>query len=271
MTDTRYALRDDETEVRLAQWRMMDGFFVGDWTYEDLFEDPDAVPSPRLEIALQGLEVLTDLAAYRDEEDDSYSVDDAVIEVLDSKGAVLGGYSLAWAVLDIDPRKVATLWGNDSLAPHRGSRVVWEQWRSELPREKGLWARLPSGEREGWVEAAREHYFHEAHLQLRRSWPMPEGDIVLDGRHVTDLASLFCALGEAFNGPGGYFGGNFTALHDCLANLDRRKEQRVTMVWEDIATAEHALAHAPGYEDNWGFFDMAVDTLTRHDIDIVRA
>ncbi|GIE30238.1 hypothetical protein Ait01nite_032830 [Actinoplanes italicus] len=31
-----------------------------------------------------------------------------------------------------------------------------------------------------------------------------------------DLDAFFCALGEAVNGPGGYFGWNPAALEDCL-------------------------------------------------------
>ncbi|MEV0990317.1 hypothetical protein [Streptomyces sp. NPDC049949] len=38
----------------------------------------------------------------------------------------------------------------------------------------------------------------------------------LDGRHVTDVPGLYLALGEAVNGPGGYFGGCLDALDDCL-------------------------------------------------------
>lgn len=38
----------------------------------------------------------------------------------------------------------------------------------------------------------------------------------VDGAHVSDITSYCCALGEAVNGPGGYFGWNLDALADCL-------------------------------------------------------
>ncbi|MFD0592855.1 barstar family protein [Catellatospora coxensis] len=38
----------------------------------------------------------------------------------------------------------------------------------------------------------------------------------LDGRFVTDVEGFYCAIGEAVNGPGGYFGWNLDALVDCL-------------------------------------------------------
>src|SRR2546421_5312984 len=39
----------------------------------------------------------------------------------------------------------------------------------------------------------------------------------LDGRFVTDVEGFYCAIGEAINGPGGYFGLNLDALDDCLS------------------------------------------------------
>jgi hypothetical protein len=41
-------------------------------------------------------------------------------------------------------------------------------------------------------------------------------DFLLDVAHIDDLTSFFCALGEAVNGPGGYFGRTTRALEDCL-------------------------------------------------------
>ncbi|MGW2403259.1 barstar family protein [Streptomyces sp. NPDC001739] len=38
----------------------------------------------------------------------------------------------------------------------------------------------------------------------------------MDGRHIVDEDSFYCALGEAINGPGGYFGWNLDAVDDCL-------------------------------------------------------
>jgi hypothetical protein len=37
-----------------------------------------------------------------------------------------------------------------------------------------------------------------------------------EGAHVTDITSYYCALGEAVDGPGGYFGWNLDALAVCL-------------------------------------------------------
>jgi len=67
----------------------------------------------------------------------------------------------------------------------------------------------------------------------------------LDGRFVTDIEGFYCAIGEAINGPGGYFGSNLDALDDCLrGRFGARAPFR--LVWHDSAVArEHLVA---GYD-----------------------
>ncbi|HWO60336.1 MAG TPA: barstar family protein, partial [Umezawaea sp.] len=67
----------------------------------------------------------------------------------------------------------------------------------------------------------------------------------LDGRFVTDVEGFYCAIGEAVNGPGGYFGWNLDALDDCLrGGSGARAPFRV--VWHDSAVGrEHLVA---GYD-----------------------
>ncbi|MGC4047119.1 MAG: barstar family protein [Armatimonas sp.] len=69
---------------------------------------------------------------------------------------------------------------------------------------------------------------HMAQLdKIREEWfssgrqGLPEDDrkaatILLDGSCISDIPTFYIALGEAVNGPGGYFGGNLDALNDCL-------------------------------------------------------
>lgn len=40
---------------------------------------------------------------------------------------------------------------------------------------------------------------------------------VLDGTQIRTLADFWRAIGEAINGPGGYFGRNLDAFADCLS------------------------------------------------------
>jgi hypothetical protein len=54
-----------------------------------------------------------------------------------------------------------------------------------------------------------------------------------------------CAVGEAVNGPGGYFGWNLDAFDDCLRGHWGARAP-FTLVWHDAAVArEHLVA---GYD-----------------------
>ena len=39
---------------------------------------------------------------------------------------------------------------------------------------------------------------------------------IIDGRQVGNLEDFWRVMGEAVNGPGGYFGSNLDAFNDCL-------------------------------------------------------
>ncbi|MEV4008022.1 barstar family protein [Actinomadura sp. NPDC049753] len=63
----------------------------------------------------------------------------------------------------------------------------------------------------------------------------------VDGRHITDEPGLYLALGEAVNGPGGYFGGCLDALADCLSG-DFGYTAPATLLWHDASTAREHLS-----------------------------
>ncbi|MDH6623787.1 RNAse (barnase) inhibitor barstar [Streptomyces sp. LBL] len=78
------------------------------------------------------------------------------------------------------------------------------------PDEPNLWAQCEAEGRRFWLLTALDNHAHDRHDR-------PPGTTYhLDGRHITDEPGFFCALGEAVNGPGGYFGWGFDALADCL-------------------------------------------------------
>lgn len=270
MSRARYALRDGDTGRRLARWRGIDGFFVGTSTAEQWWEQTGEEPTEQLEIKVEGFSPEADLLSFRDEEDGSFDLGDILVDVLDANEAILGTYDLWGATLETEGDASGTLWTSVSTAPHVYARTVWDHWREELPTAYGQWAALPAGERDGWVEAAQLHYFHKA--GERRTWPMPDGRITLHGEQIVNLASFFCAVGEAFNGPGGYFGSNFTALADCLANLDREPGQRVQLYWTNMAVAEAALAHRVETSEGWTrIFDIATQVLDQYNVEVLRS
>jgi len=63
----------------------------------------------------------------------------------------------------------------------------------------------------------------------------------LYGRHITDVPGLYLALGDAVNGPGGYFGGCPDALDDCLRGTFGYTAP-ATLLWRDASTAREHLS-----------------------------
>ncbi|WP_232835657.1 barstar family protein [Actinocorallia populi] len=110
------------------------------------------------------------------------------------------------------------------------ARQIWELWRAGRPAEPGGWARYDRETRLQWASAALFHH-------PRDTPDKPSGTVYhLDGRDVTDIEGFYCAIGEAVNGPGGYFGWNLGALHDCtLGGWGAARPFK--LVWHDFAVA----------------------------------
>jgi hypothetical protein len=116
------------------------------------------------------------------------------------------------------------------------ARPIWERWLAGPPHTPGAWARLDTRRRGAWLDLVRERACHRTH----RDRPARHA-YELDGRHITDEPGLYLALGEAVNGPGGYFGGCLAALDDCLRGTFGYTAP-ATLLWRDAATAREHLS-----------------------------
>ncbi|MFI6055250.1 barstar family protein [Streptomyces violascens] len=68
---------------------------------------------------------------------------------------------------------------------------------------------------------------------------------VLEGRRIHTLADFWLVIGEAVNGPGGYFGRNLDALNDCLrGGFGTPEDGDFTVEWHDHAVSRRALGYA---------------------------
>lgn len=116
------------------------------------------------------------------------------------------------------------------------ARPIWERWLVGPPNASGAWAGLDTRQRGAWLDLVRERGCRLGHLHR------PGGhDYEQDGRHITDEPGLYLALGEAVNGPGGYFGGCLAALVDCLrGNFGHTSP--ATLLWRDAKTAREHLS-----------------------------
>jgi RNAse (barnase) inhibitor barstar len=115
---------------------------------------------------------------------------------------------------------------------------ILQHWSTGRPAETNLWA--------GYDRQLRHHWAGVALTHRSKAPDQPAGTTYhLDGRFVTDIEGFYCAIGEAINGPGGYFGWNLDALNDCLrSGFGARTPFR--LVWHNAAVAhQHLVA---GYD-----------------------
>jgi RNAse (barnase) inhibitor barstar len=67
---------------------------------------------------------------------------------------------------------------------------------------------------------------------------------VLDGTGIATLEDFWREIGEAVNGPGGYFGRNLDALADCLSGgFGTSDDHDFVFEWHDHETSRARLGH----------------------------
>ncbi|MBB2943144.1 RNAse (barnase) inhibitor barstar [Actinoplanes lutulentus] len=140
----------------------------------------------------------------------------------------------------------------DAIGPPRPQHAgdVWERWRDGRPAMLASWASYDRELRQEWAGAALAHHRHGVDVA--------DGVFELDGRHITDEEGFYCAIGEAVNGPGGYFGWNLGALHDCLQG-GWGAAPGFQLIWHDSAIARASLK--PGYDRRWWAPALTMDQL----------
>ncbi|GIE85725.1 barstar family protein [Actinoplanes regularis] len=111
-------------------------------------------------------------------------------------------------------------------------------WHTGRPVEKNLWAGYDRELRYQWARIA---------VGRRPDGPDRPAGITyeLDGRFVTDIEGFYCAIGEAINGPGGYFGSDLDGFDDCLCG-GFGAQTPFRLVWHDSAVAREHLVD--GYD-----------------------
>ncbi|SPT59211.1 Barstar (barnase inhibitor) [Actinomadura madurae] len=152
---------------------------------------------------------------------------------------------------------------SDAGEPHpTGTRSILDLWFTGRPTTPNLWARYDRPLRHEWTGIALAHH--------RRNPDQPAGTaFYLDGRFITDIEGFYCAIGEAINGPGGYFGRNLGALNDCLHG-EWGAAAPFQLVWNHSAVArQHLIAghdrqrHAPAVT-----LGTLLEMLTAHGIEV---
>ncbi|MDF2710510.1 MAG: hypothetical protein K0R62_6162, partial [Nonomuraea muscovyensis] len=165
-----------------------------------------------------------------------------------------------------DPERVdiVALWGFDS--PPAGARHVWERWRTARPDRPNQWAAYGPQDRREWLTIVGRSSFWRAGRVDH-----PPGSVYhLDGTHVTDEAAFYLAMGEAINGPGGYFGWNLDALDDCLGGRFGARAP-FTLIWNESHIARRSLTRTLEQvnDDAQPCFDIIQTILAERDVGVV--
>ncbi|MFD8935434.1 barstar family protein [Streptomyces sp. NPDC059578] len=171
-------------------------------------------------------------------------LDEAVLEIRNDRGELLADRVLWARVRAWRPSRCATdlidleLDGELFTPVPEHARPVWERWLAVPPDTPGVWARLDSRRRGAWLDLVQERAGRRTHRDR------PAGHAYeLDGRHATDAPGFHLALGEALNGPGGYFGGCLDALVDCLRGTFGYTAP-ATLLWRDAEIAHEHLSRS---------------------------
>jgi hypothetical protein len=260
----RYVLRTENQLPPLAGWAAMDGFFVGTESAWDAHENPKEEPAA-VQVTLHGVDFFD---AATDRPTRTIELGDTVLEVLTEGGHTIGDYALWETRLTVPAGAAgATLTAGIGALPHLGCDWVWDRWRGARPAQPNLWVGLPVGHREAWLEVAeivalREH---------PTPYPALAEQIDLDGTYIEDLASLFCALGEAFAGPGGWCASGIAGLADCLRHAPRACA-RPRLVWRQLGVAGRGLARKAEANGRMvTYLELVLAVLAEGSVDVVAA
>jgi RNAse (barnase) inhibitor barstar len=88
---------------------------------------------------------------------------------------------------------------------------------------------------------------------------------VIDGDRIAKLDDVYRALGEAVNGPGGYFGSNLDALDDCLYGGFGTPVGGFIVEWRNSEKSRAFLSGTRQWNGKqWTDFELVVDIFRSH-------
>lgn len=189
---------------------------------------------------------------------------DVELDVVDFKNKVIGKYYIgrAWigvsqasshmpGLLDVE----ASFYGY--RCPYPNAVTIWRRWASKKPLDRGEWLHYPVGFHVSWLHVVQNSWFESGRGVVDR---VIDDSLSLDGSAMPSVASFYCALGEAVNGAGGYFGSNLDGLADCLS-VARGIGFQARVVWSN-----HSLSMATLGEE---FVGSVAGLMEEFDIEVI--
>ncbi|MGW2593389.1 hypothetical protein ACWCXC_24395 [Streptomyces sp. NPDC001515] len=251
----KYSLRFDESGAFVTACEL-EGFFVGRYSDDDFGAWLEAENS-RVTFGLVRPTVGAPIDTLRG---------DIEVLVLDAEGRPMGRYPM-WGAEpesgDMPDQLVVTAY--TGVPAHVEARRLWDRFRVSRP-QRGEWCTLlPVGSREAWLEVAGLRHVETSPEGERTA---PPREIVMEGGDIKDVASFFCAIGEAFRGPGGYLGQSFTELEESLEEFLRGDPVR--LMWRDISVARSSLSAVMDIDgEGISKFELLLRILSQSNVDVV--
>ncbi|MGW6981436.1 barstar family protein [Streptomyces sp. NPDC054932] len=196
----------------------------------------------------------------------------AWFDLLDGDGVTMGSYFVGEVTVTsvvpsghgAGPVDLTLTLGCENALP--GAERVWDLIRTGHLDRTGLWHELVPEDRHAWLSVA----LWSSEYRRRGKPDAPAGAaFTLDGRHVVDADSFYCAIGEAVNGPGGYFGWNLDALVDCLRGRWGATTP-FTLHWDAPAGARERWAQRVDTGDGEvSLFDLVLGILRERGVSVI--
>ncbi|MFI9259751.1 barstar family protein [Streptomyces sioyaensis] len=189
--------------------------------------------------------------------------EDAVLKIVNRRREKVGEYSIGRVMLGNTGMKSADskissisyrFFGNRCEYP--AAAKIWRRWASGVALEKGEWLQWPASQHSAWLHVVQNAWFTSNHRAARYGG---EGVAYLDGFHMSTKSGFFCALGEAVNGPGGYFGSNLDGLADCISSSSG-EGLPMKIIWQNFRTSQELLDRA--------FMESTMKVMREFDVDV---
>ncbi|MFC0623017.1 barstar family protein [Kribbella deserti] len=189
---------------------------------------------------------------------------DAELQVINVAGAVIGSYYIGHVQLKSESvpgnageiAQISASFGGYAF-PYPAAGEIWRRWASGIPVQRAEWAALPAGAHGSWLHVAATAWFETGRKAMRYG---ADEVGVINSSHLRNESSFYCELGEAINGPGGYFGATLDGLVDCLIS-SQRPGAPIRLVWQDFITAQERLGGK--------IIDPLVETLREFNVDLL--
>ncbi|MET7717084.1 barstar family protein [Streptomyces sp. NPDC005407] len=189
--------------------------------------------------------------------------EDTVLEIMNCRREKIGEYYIGRVARGAPGAEAADgkipsvsyqFFGNRCEYP--GAAEIWRRWASGVALEKGEWLQWPVNYQDAWLHVVQNSWF----ASNRRAARYGVDDVAyLDGVQISTKSGFYCALGEAVNGPGGYFGSNLDALADCISS-SCGEGAPVKMVWRNFQASQNSLDHV--------FLDSVMSLMREFRVDV---